>query len=399
MRGVPHDETDLVLRRSKKLTGGQCRGLQPGEPRYTMIWIRHTLRLELLTVGLALGAACDLQMRNLGEEPGGDATGTDKPCTPGDTLERDCTSCTCSDEGEWECPAIACPRDLLPICTEDTPNDPLDITDAYIAIGDTLHVTFAYEGGCAEHVFGLCQQEFWEESLPVQTGLRIIHDAMEDTCEAYPTVEMDFDLTPLASLHREAYDSSPPWPIDINLQGWDERLRYTYEVLPNITACTDVGGIFKPWPGDFSLCRDEEIAIARVVDGIDGGVCCLPPPWFPPGDCQLPFDAGPCEAIFRVYAFVDGQCIEQEYGGCEGNDNRFFTLEECMATCEGRPTFNRCPAGRIEQEICLACGNSGGCGHSEVVCALPCETSEDCETTSGLSLRCLDEVCEVGPCI
>jgi hypothetical protein len=48
------------------------------------------------------------------------------------------------------------------------------------------------------------------------------------------------------------------------------------------------------------------------------------------GVCSLPFDPGPCEALFPVYAFVDGSCMLRTYGGCQGNGNRFETLEACL---------------------------------------------------------------------
>ena len=49
--------------------------------------------------------------------------------------------------------------------------------------------------------------------------------------------------------------------------------------------------------------------------------------------CDLPFEAGPCLANFSVYAYVDGQCVPRTYGGCEGNDNRFKTRDDCVAAC------------------------------------------------------------------
>jgi hypothetical protein len=56
----------------------------------------------------------------------------------------------------------------------------------------------------------------------------------------------------------------------------------------------------------------------------------------PPARCALPFDPGPCEAAIRVFAFVNGQCAEKTYGGCQGNANRFSSLAECVSVCEGR---------------------------------------------------------------
>ncbi|KAL8183725.1 UNVERIFIED_CONTAM: hypothetical protein K2H54_049758 [Gekko kuhli] len=46
-------------------------------------------------------------------------------------------------------------------------------------------------------------------------------------------------------------------------------------------------------------------------------------------------DAGPCKAIHSRYRFniQTRQCELFDYGGCEGNENNFLTLEECQATC------------------------------------------------------------------
>ena len=88
---------------------------------------------------------------------------------------------------------------------------------------------------------------------------------------------------------------------------------------------------------------------------------------------MLPFDPGPCRAAIPVYAFVDGACAQQIYGGCDGNDNRFDTLEECMGTCGGPPDPGACPPNRVAREICLACGPAGGCSKRATVCALVCD--------------------------
>ncbi|BFZ20774.1 hypothetical protein BsWGS_23813 [Bradybaena similaris] len=54
-----------------------------------------------------------------------------------------------------------------------------------------------------------------------------------------------------------------------------------------------------------------------------------------PSFCNLPSDAGNCDALFRKY-FYNSQsaaCEEFTYGGCPGNANRFNTIEECQAAC------------------------------------------------------------------
>jgi hypothetical protein len=46
---------------------------------------------------------------------------------------------------------------------------------------------------------------------------------------------------------------------------------------------------------------------------------------------------GPCLAYAPSYWFdaSSGVCIPFVYGGCDGNDNRFATLEECYGACGG----------------------------------------------------------------
>ena len=115
--------------------------------------------------------------------------------------------------------------------------------------------------------------------------------------------------------------------------------------------------------------------------------------WVPPDRCLQRFDSGSCLAHMPVFAFDGTSCVGRIYGGCGGNDNRFFTLEECLLTCEGKPSAEDCPEGRIPHEVCLSCGQVGGCGQSEVVCAQPCSTAEECEPSVG---SCFDGVCQVG---
>lgn len=111
--------------------------------------------------------------------------------------------------------------------------------------------------------------------------------------------------------------------------------------------------------------------------------------------CSLPFEAGSCLALFPVFAFVEGACVERIYGGCGGNANRFESLEACLAACEARPP-NACPAGRTRARICLACGPAGGCGETAEVCAQSCDATRPC---AGRLLMCADGVCQAGGCI
>lgn len=136
-----------------------------------------------------------------------------------------------------------------------------------------------------------------------------------------------------------------------------------------------------------------ECAEGTVCDP-DLGQCQQPLPWQPPNECALPFDAGPCNSLFQVFAFIDGACREATYGGCEGNANRFPSLEACMAVCEGSPIPNPCPGDRIERILCMGCGPADECTEWATVCAEPCTLDEDCSAGT----ICADGACGVVMC-
>ncbi|CAI5762116.1 tissue factor pathway inhibitor [Podarcis lilfordi] len=51
--------------------------------------------------------------------------------------------------------------------------------------------------------------------------------------------------------------------------------------------------------------------------------------------CAFKADGGPCKALHVRYHFdiQTRQCEIFNYGGCEGNENNFLTLEECQLKC------------------------------------------------------------------
>ncbi|XP_055967936.1 tissue factor pathway inhibitor [Sorex fumeus] len=61
----------------------------------------------------------------------------------------------------------------------------------------------------------------------------------------------------------------------------------------------------------------------------------LPPLKLVNSFCAYKPDDGPCKALITRYFFNirTQQCEEFIYGGCEGNQNRFETLEECKEQC------------------------------------------------------------------
>ncbi|XP_076050079.1 uncharacterized protein LOC143030757 isoform X1 [Oratosquilla oratoria] len=52
--------------------------------------------------------------------------------------------------------------------------------------------------------------------------------------------------------------------------------------------------------------------------------------------CLQDLVQGPCEALAYKWGFNSStsRCEEFEYGGCQGNENNFKTLDECVEVCE-----------------------------------------------------------------
>ncbi|MGK4001558.1 BPTI/Kunitz domain-containing protein [Sorangium sp. So ce1036] len=137
-----------------------------------------------------------------------------------------------------------------------------------------------------------------------------------------------------------------------------------------------------------------------------------------PDACTLPMEVGPCDAAFPKYWHdaSTGLCKPFTYGGCEGNANRFDSLEECQQACQGgAPDMDACEA---PGECMLAgpgcCGScdpvdarafvainravagsyeaSTGCG--DVACG-PCPEVTEAERTS----QYFTATCERGQCV
>ncbi|RKU15770.1 hypothetical protein C6501_06300 [Candidatus Poribacteria bacterium] len=88
--------------------------------------------------------------------------------------------------------------------TDKWGNDAYELNSATIA-DDTLTISVSYSGGCKKHEFTLIANNAFMESDPVQLGVSIVHNANNDPCEAYPTEEYHFDLTPIKTMYQEAY--------------------------------------------------------------------------------------------------------------------------------------------------------------------------------------------------
>lgn len=49
--------------------------------------------------------------------------------------------------------------------------------------------------------------------------------------------------------------------------------------------------------------------------------------------CDEPLDPGLCRRLHYMFGHEDGKCTQFNYGGCGGNKNKFYTIEECEKAC------------------------------------------------------------------
>lgn len=132
--------------------------------------------------------------------------------------------------------AAGCPSDAAPEpfgdCRADD-GDPYDIGgagdtgDPVWIEADTLFVIVGHAGGCEAHDYRICWPDAAiMESDPVQVDLEVWHDANGDSCDAYLTETLAFDLTPLRDAWHDNYGAGPG-TITIHLGG--ETVDYTFD--------------------------------------------------------------------------------------------------------------------------------------------------------------------------
>jgi hypothetical protein len=112
-----------------------------------------------------------------------------------------------------------------------------------------------------------------------------------------------------------------------------------------------------------------------------------------PLQCLLPQAVGPCDAAVPAYWHhpKTGVCEPFTYGGCDGNENRFESFEDCQQTCQG---------GSPDMDACTA---PGDCGVATPVCCGVCDPADD-RTFVGINRDFVDSYhsargCEIVPCV
>ncbi|XP_019769290.2 papilin isoform X1 [Dendroctonus ponderosae] len=76
--------------------------------------------------------------------------------------------------------------------------------------------------------------------------------------------------------------------------------------------------------------------------------------------CNMESDPGPCKQAQTKYTFdrTTGSCRQFVYGGCEGNGNRFNSVEECERHCGRREEPKAVPT---VAEVCQLAADQGSC--------------------------------------
>ena len=88
--------------------------------------------------------------------------------------------------------------------TADLQSDPFALNSASVT-GNVLTISVSYSGGCRSHEFVLTAAESFQESSPAQLPMVLTHEDNDDPCEAYPTEQRRFDLTPITERYQVAY--------------------------------------------------------------------------------------------------------------------------------------------------------------------------------------------------
>ncbi|XP_064838866.1 tissue factor pathway inhibitor 2-like [Oncorhynchus masou masou] len=85
-----------------------------------------------------------------------------------------------------------------------------------------------------------------------------------------------------------------------------------------------------------------------------------------PQICRFQKDAGPCEALMPSYFFniATMQCEQFDYGGCQGNENRFQDQLSCKEYCRPQSSYSCFMCLTATHVLCLDPLDKGGCAAS-----------------------------------
>ncbi|PVD26595.1 hypothetical protein C0Q70_14272 [Pomacea canaliculata] len=93
--------------------------------------------------------------------------------------------------------------------------------------------------------------------------------------------------------------------------------------------------------GEYPVCGTAEQIVVGLSDPqVDPNL----------NQCDMPAVTGRCRALIYRYYFdkAQQQCVKFIFGGCNGNDNNFYTKEECEQRClKSKPVASPTQASRV----------------------------------------------------
>ena len=89
-----------------------------------------------------------------------------------------------------------------------------------------LKFNISYSGGCMEHIFKLISTSFME-SYPVQVNILLSHEDNNDSCEAWITEILIYDISPLKVSWQKLYNEKNGIII-MNIENWEESINYRF---------------------------------------------------------------------------------------------------------------------------------------------------------------------------
>ncbi|HEY6728156.1 MAG TPA: BPTI/Kunitz-type proteinase inhibitor domain-containing protein [Polyangiaceae bacterium] len=283
----------------------------------------------------------------------------------GATFEVDCNTCTCGSDGEVACTRAAC----VDTCEYD--GNTYDIGEEFSATDGCNTCTCSVDGVlCTEIGCGGNTCEYDGNTYDIGEEFPSYDGCNTCGCTADGVVCTDAACVDGCTIDGIHYDLGENFLADdgcntcscgedgvtctaVGCHGvrcvYDNTIYDIGEEFPaadgcNTCACTadgvactdaacagcQVGDRFYEY-GDRFLADDGCNTCSCEEDGAgcSQGDCSKP-------ECMMPFEAGECLAFVPVF-YYDAQaarCLEQTYGGCGGNDNRFETLEACQQRCQ-----------------------------------------------------------------
>jgi len=104
----------------------------------------------------------------------------------------------------------------------NAPSDAVTIKSVRVE-GNKLFLVVQYSGGCDKHTFQCIGSPAIAKSLPPIRAVQLVHTANGDACKKLIEQTLEIDISALA------YKQEAESKIFLNLEGWAERIAYTFE--------------------------------------------------------------------------------------------------------------------------------------------------------------------------